>query len=141
MKKLLCIILCLIIALSFSACNSKDKNTDSTENNSSVTVDAETEKFNNLVDDVVTSIENDDDLSELKNDVAETKTEIQEKVSNADENDKAQYDVEQIAVFMLEQAIAEYEEAKENNDTEKMNQALNNIEMAKKIWSSEINDN
>ena len=76
---------------------------------------------------------------DLDRDYGSIKNEILDSVSSASEEDKDQYDVKQIAVFMLEKAIEEYEAAEKDKDKTKMEDAKTNIEMARKIWLSQNN--
>ncbi len=131
MKRLLTFCLICTILFTITGCN-KNKEND-------VIVETKTDKFNLVVDDVVDTIEDNENLSEVKEDVKEIKEEIQEIVTKATDEEKSQYDVKQIAVFMLEKAIEDYEIAQKNEDAEKMNEAKTNIELAKNIWSSSNN--
>jgi len=148
MKKILSLLLCGILLLSITSCG-KDKNNeldnnvkteDVTNEETEAKPDPVTEEFNKLADGITTSIEDDEDLSNLKEDVVDIKEEIQTKVAEADEEDKSDYDMQQIAVFMMEQAVNDYEAAKADGDEEKMKQAKETIDTAKKIWSSEIEE-
>ena len=128
MKKIFTLCLLCVVLLSLVGCtknNEPDVNTNS-----------KTDNFQELTDNVMDAIEDNDDLSELKTDVESIKNEILDSVSSASEEDKDQYDVKQIAVFMLEKAIEEYEAAEKDKDKTKMEDAKTNIEMARKIWSS-----
>ena len=133
MKKLLIVSLICVMLFSFTGC----KKSNQEENN---IVNGEKDHFEELTDNVVNAIEDNDNLSELKTEVKDIKKEILDTVSNASEEEKTQYDVKQIAIFMLEKAIDEYEIAQKNDDKTKMTEAKANIEMAKKIWSSSDSD-
>ena len=128
MKKIFTLCLLCVVLLSLVGC---------TKNNEpDINTNGKTDNFQELTDNVMDAIEDNDDLSELKTDVESIKNEILDSVSSASEEDKDQYDVKQIAVFMLEKAIEEYEAAEKDKDKTKMEDAKTNIEMARKMWSS-----
>lgn len=135
MKKVLCLVLCICMAVSFCACGNKNEADDKPVNTE--VSDKADEKIDKIAE---AAKDKEADLEKSRDNVSDLKEELEEKgekmnSTDTTAEDKTKYENEQLAVAIMEMALDDLAEAREKGDADAEKEALDNIEMAQSIWN------